>query len=67
MNAQDRLAACPVQIAVCGLGEKKEMDLPVLIVLARGSMVVSGRRCMKERRVFFLDWVVVVELILVPG
>lgn len=43
------------------------MDIPVLMVLTREGIVVSGRRCMKERRDFFLECVTVVELILVVG
>lgn len=66
-NAQDRKAVCRVCLAVCSLEEKKEMDVPVLMVLAREGIVVSGRRCMKERRDFFLEYVTVVELILVVG
>lgn len=65
VNAQDRLAVCRACFVVCILGEKKGMDLLVLMVLAREGIVVSGRRCMKERRDFFLEYVTVVELILV--
>lgn len=50
---------------VCCLSGRKNLDVPVLMDLPREGIVVSGRRCMKERRDFFLEYVTVVEVILV--
>lgn len=65
VKAQDTWAAGRVCFIVCCLSGRKNLDVPVLMVLRREGIVVSGRRCMKERRDFFLEYVTVVEVILV--